>query len=214
MIWSCDCQIVAEEKMDGRHVPVRVDHIEAVEFGVLVFYAVLLESFLHVERTAQTFPDVASSVFVKLKVPVEYFPNGLFGRDLEDRAVIVDHVDDSNPPGLLGEFANNILRILPPLDLAIWLNMQVFSTWTVVLSFSCLSVDLDSRFAAVGVEPVGDVGACRINERSGEGVGNMLLDEPGEVVDLSKEDDPAVVGCVVVAHLFQRVVTLLLALNW
>ena len=128
--------------------------------------------------------------------------------------MIVDHVDDSDPPGLLGEFADDILRILPPLDLAVRLNMQVLSTWAVVLSLACLNIDLDSWFSAVGVEPVGDVSACGFDEWSGEGVGDVLLDESGEVVDLSEEDYPAVVGCVVVAHLFECVVTLLFALNW
>lgn len=128
--------------------------------------------------------------------------------------MIVDHVDDSDPPGLLGELTDDILRILPPLDLAIRLDMQVLSAWAVVLSLSCLQVDLDSWFAAVGIEPVGDISACGFDEWSGEGVGDVFLDESGEVVYLSEEDDPAVVGCVVVAHLFKRVVSLLFALHW
>lgn len=128
--------------------------------------------------------------------------------------MIVDHIDDSDPPSLLGELPDDILGILPPLDLAIRLNMQVLSTRAVVLPLSCLKIDLDSGFSAVGIEPVGDICACGFDEWSGEWVGDVLLDEPGEVVYLSEEDDPAVVGCVVVAHLFKRVVSLLFALNW
>ena len=169
---------------------------------------------MHVERTAETLPDVAGAMFIEFEISVEYLSNGLFGRNLEDGAVIVDHVDYSDPPGLLGELADDIFGILPPLDLAIRLNVQVLAAGTVVLSLSGLEIDLYSWFATVGVEPVGDVGACGLDERSGERIGDVLLDESGEVVDLPEEDDPAVVGCVVVAHLFKRVVSLLLALHW
>lgn len=153
-------------------------------------------------------------MFVELEIPVEYLSNGLFGRDLKDRAVIVDHVDYSDPSRLLGELADDILRILPPLDLAIRVNMQILASRAVVLSLSGLKIDLDSWLAAVVIEPVGDVGACGFDERSSKRIGDVLLDELGKVVDLSEEDDPAVVGCVVVAHLFKSVVSLLLALYW
>ena len=53
--------------MNCRHVPVGVDYVQAVEFGVFVLDAVFLEVFLHVEWTAQTLPDVTGPMFVELR---------------------------------------------------------------------------------------------------------------------------------------------------
>lgn len=169
---------------------------------------------MHVERAPQTFPNVAGTMFVELEIPVEDLSNGLFGRNLKDRAVIVDHVDYSDPSSLLGELADDIFGILPPLDLAIRLNMQIFAPGAVVLSLSGLKIDLDSWLATVVIEPVGDVSACGFYERSGKRIGYMFLDESSEVVYFPEEDDPTIVGRVVVAHFLKCVISLLFALNW
>ncbi len=86
--------------------------------------------------------------------------------------------------------------------------MQVFSCWAVELSLCGLDIDLNSWFSAGGIEPVGDICACSVDERGGVGIANILLDDICEVVDLSEEYDPAVVGSVVVGDLFDGVVSL------
>lgn len=89
--------------------------------------------------------------------------------------------------------------------------MQVPAPRTVELPLSGLAVDPDSGLAAVAVEPVGDVGSCGLNERSGAGVRDVLLDDCGEVVDFSEEGDPAVICSVVVSDFLESEVSLWLS---
>lgn len=63
---SSNGEVVAKEEMDGRDVPISVNDIQPVELRVFIRNAVLFQCFLHVQRPAQPFPDVAASVLVEL----------------------------------------------------------------------------------------------------------------------------------------------------
>jgi hypothetical protein len=75
-------------------------------------------------------------------------------------------------------------------------------------------VDLDPGFSTAAVEPKCNVCSCCLYKGSCECVGYVLLDDLGEVVDLSEKNDPAIVGCIVVAHLFRGIVSLFCGLYW
>jgi len=49
-------------------VPIGVYDVQPVEFGVFIFNSILLEGFFHIEWAAETFPDVAGTMFVELQV--------------------------------------------------------------------------------------------------------------------------------------------------
>ncbi len=199
--------------MNGGNVPIGVDDIQTIEFWVFVLNAILLESFLHVEGSAKSLPDIASPVFIILQVPVQNLSDCLLRRHLQNSAVVIDHIDYSDPPWLFGELANDVFGVLPPLHLALRVYMQILATRTVKLALASGVVDLDPWFSAGGVEPEGDVSACSLDERSGERVGDVLLNDFGEVVHFSEQNDPTVVCSVVVADLFGRIEPLFGQLN-
>lgn len=147
-------------------------------------------------------------MFVKFNIPVQDLTDGFLGRYFKDGAVIVNHVHNFYFLRLLCQFANDITGIFPPFNLVIRINMKVLASWTVKLSFACLAINSYSGLSAATVEPIGNVSACSLDEGSGEGIGNIFLDDICEVVYLSEESDPAVVGSVVVAYLLAGEVSL------
>jgi len=46
---SSHCQIITKEQMYGRNVPVGINHIQPIEFRVLVFDSILFKCFLHIK---------------------------------------------------------------------------------------------------------------------------------------------------------------------
>ena len=78
--------------------------------------------------------------------------------------------------------------------------MKIFTSWTVEFPFACLAIHFNSGLSAAAIEPIGDISACSFDKGSGEGIGNIFLDDVSEVVYLSEESDPAVVGSIVVTY--------------
>jgi hypothetical protein len=161
-------EIITEEEMDGGDVPARMNDVQPVELRVFIRNAVLFQCLLHVQRSAQSLPNVTASMLIEFQVAVQYLSDCLFGRHLQNGAVIVDHVDDAYPSGLFGEAAYDILRILPPLHLAFGINMQVLSCRTVKFTSTSLEVHTDSWLTTIGIEPVCDIRACGLDERCGQ----------------------------------------------
>lgn len=188
--------------MYGRDIPVGVNYVQPVELRVFILNAILLKRLLHVQRPAQPLPYVAASMLIELQVAVQYLSDGLFGRNLQDGAVVVDHVDDAYPSRLFGEAAYNILGVLPPLHLTFRIHMQVLPCRTVKFTTASLKVDTNSWLATVGIEPVCDISSCSLNERGSQHIWNILLDDFRQIIHLSEENDPTIVSNVVTSHLF------------
>ena len=147
-------------------------------------------------------------MFIEFNIPVQDFTDSFLRRYFKDGAMIVNHVHNFYFLWLLCQFANDITGIFPPFDLVIWINMKIFTSWTVEFPFACLAIHFNSGLSAAAIEPIGDVSACSFDERSSEGIWNIFLDDIGEVVYLSEESDPTVVGSVVVAYFLAGEVSL------
>ena len=147
-------------------------------------------------------------MFIKFNISVQYLTNGFFWRYFKDGTVIINHVHNFYFLWFLCQFANDITGIFPPFDFIIWINMKIFASWTVELPFTCLTIHFNSGLSAAAVEPICDISACSFDEGSGKGIRNIFLDDICEVVYLSEESYPTVIGSIVVAYFLAGVVSL------
>ena len=112
-----------------------------------------------------------------------------------------------------------IILILPPRNIQVLCLIFYWVLWKIkvssvgaVILFETLGGDVDFRFSCFGVEPLGDICTCRVDEGLDLFLGDVKLDVFGKVVDLAEEGDPDIVGSVVllelgvvvVATLFER----------
>jgi hypothetical protein len=200
--------------MDYGNIPAGVHHIKSIKLRVLVLDAVFFQSLLHVQRPSQAFPYVACPVLIILQIPVQDLPDSLFSRHLQYGAMVIYHIHYLYSFRFFCQFAYDVLGVFPPLYLTFRVHVQVLAPWTIELSLSSLTVDFDSWFATGAIEPVGDIGSCRLDEGSGAGVTDILLYDFGKVVDFSEEGDPAVIGTVVVCNLLDGEISLWLSRHW
>lgn len=70
-------------------------------------------------------------------------------------------------------------------------------------------VDFHSWLSADRVKPKSDIRSRSFDERSGEGVGYVLLNDFGEIVNFTKQNDPAVICIIVMANFFRGIEPLL-----
>jgi hypothetical protein len=99
---SSEGEIITEEEVDGGNVPLRGFNTQFFKLRILVFNSIFRQSFFHVQRSPQSFPNVTSPVFIELLVPSEDFIDGLLGRHLKNVCVVGDHVDELDGSGLFG----------------------------------------------------------------------------------------------------------------
>jgi len=124
--------------------------------------------------------------------------------------MIINHVDDSDSSCFFGKLSNNIIDIFPPLNLTLRNNMQILTLRTVKLSLAILDIYFDSGLATDTIEPICDISTGILNEWSGKLVFNVLLDDSRQVVYFSKENDPAIIGSIVIAYFLESIVSLFL----
>jgi len=79
--------------------------------------------------------------------------------------------------------------------------MQIFSLWAVKLFIACLSIDFDSWLTSWIIEPKCYISTSCIDNRSGLYMLNILLYKFSEIIDFSKQNDPTVIGCIMLANL-------------
>lgn len=58
-------------------------------------------------------------MLIVFQIPVQNLSDGFLSRHLQNGAVIIDHVDNSDSSWFLCELSNDIFGILPPLYLAL-----------------------------------------------------------------------------------------------
>lgn len=82
-------------------------------------------------------------MLIEFLISGEHFADGLLGGDFEGGAVIVDHVDDLYPPGFLGEFSDDVVGVLPPLDFVVGVDVEVLPLGAVELPGGSFHVHFD-----------------------------------------------------------------------
>lgn len=92
--------------------------------------------------------------------------------------------------------------------------MQVLSIGAVELLNSSFDVDLDPGLSSYRVKPESDVSAGSLNQGRRVWTLNIFLEEFGEVINLSEENDPAVIGGIVLGNLSESVEPLFREGRW
>lgn len=104
---------------------------------------------------------------VYLLIAVENLPDGFLPGHFELVLGVAESIDDSDELALLGQFADEVLLVLPPGDgqrVADELQMQEPTMRDVEL-FLALRVDEGAWFFGLLIEPTGDVCACCLDDR-------------------------------------------------
>lgn len=130
---SSEGEIITEEEVNGWNVPLRGFNSQFFKLRILVFNSVLSQRLFHVQRSAQSFPNVTSPVFIELLVSSKNLIDCLLRRYLKDVGVVGDHVDELDGSRLFGQFPNDILLVFPPLDFIVGFEVEILSVGTVKL---------------------------------------------------------------------------------
>jgi len=165
--------------MNGRNVPISVNDVQSIKLWILILNPVFLKSFLHVQRSPKSLPNVACTMFVILEVPVQNFSDGLLCRHFQKSGVIIDHVDYSDPSWFFSQLTDDVLGVFPPFYLTLWVYVEILTSWTIEFACSCCVVDFDSWLPACCVKPKSDICSCGLDQRSGQGIGDVLLNHFG-----------------------------------
>ena len=127
--------------------------------------------------------------------------------------MIVDHIDYSYSSSFLSQLANNVLGIFPPFYFTFWINMEIFPSWTVKLSLTSFQIDFDSRLSAVRIKPISNISACSFNKRCGKDICDIFLYDLCKIVDLAKQNYPAIISSIMIRHLLESIVSLFVRFN-
>ena len=125
-------------------------------------------------------------------------------------------VNDPDGSCPLGQVANDVLLVPPPLALDVHLpgavgalgrHVEEPAPGVVELLQIGGGVDISDGVTGFDVEPVGDVLTGGLFERLGFSEMDVVLEEDGYVEDFVENGDPAVVCCVVNGYFFRNVVS-------
>jgi hypothetical protein len=122
--------------------------------------------------------------------------------------MVSDHIGEIDLSGLLGQLADNILLVLPPLDLVLGFQMEIFAHGTVKLSLACLYIDFDSRLARHTIKPISDISSSSLYQGPRQLTFDIVLYGFGQIVNLPEKDNPTIIGGIMLTDLSESVVSL------
>lgn len=106
-------------------------------------------------------------MLVVLFVASQDLVDGLLRGDFNDRGMIRKHVDQLHFPAFLGQLADDIVLVLPPLDFIVGFELEVLATWAIVLGFARGGVNFGPGLPGIGIEPKSDVSTGSIDKWPG-----------------------------------------------
>lgn len=156
--------------MDRRDVPLLLRDLQLLVGLPLIRYSVLLEGLVHDQGFTIALPGVAAGVEVYLLVAIQYLVDGLLGRYFQHILRLGQRIDDLDPSAAFGELPHIVLLVFPPryqelVLLDTWLGQIQVSPLRAVIFFLPIRCYALPRLLGFLIEPVGDVCACRFNQR-------------------------------------------------
>lgn len=203
--------------MDGWDVPLPLWDLQLFVSGPLIYNPILLQCVVHIQGLPVPLPSVAGCVVVNGLVSIQNLIDSLLRGHLQHILSPRQSIDDLDVPGAFGELADVIVLVLPPWDITVFRLVLSWVLWEIqvppvgaVVLPEPLWGDVDLGLPCLLIEPLRDVSARRLDEGLHFFLGDVLLDVLCEIVDLSEEGYPYVVGSVVLLELGVVVVSALL----
>lgn len=198
--------------MNGRHVLFLWRHFKFLIKSSLVNDAIVGQIRLHIKVLSFSLPGITFGMDVNLFVAVQNLENGLLFRDFKLIFSIAESVDDSDELWLFGQLSNAEVLVFPPRDgqgVVLDIKVKIFPIGNVELLLP-ISIDKCPGASCLLIKPMGDVSSSYLDDGVDLWKMPILLDESGEVVYISEEDDPNIIGGVVGLEFWENVVSFLL----
>ena len=208
--WSISLagQIIVKMNMNGRHILLLWRHFKLFIEGGLIYYTVVFQVCLHVQDFSLSLPSVTLSMDVYLLISVKNFPDSFLLWDFQLIFSVAQSIDDPDKLWLSRELTDTKALIFPPRNekaIFFGINMKVLSVGYVELLFSVF-VDKGSRRSSLFIKPMCDISACSLNERFNFRNVSIALNKSCQIVDITKESNPDIIGSVMTLQFREYVI--------